>query len=174
MPKLSLEDYLLDTLVGLAGHHGEQLKRNGSHVQTPDGGVFLRFNKIEFGERSPGNFVILATLQISASSAGMADLYDSVLESGSNPDIPLQHAVMGAYHLLQFVQKALQGNIKPDTTLALTNAEETRSFNVYFYGPIVRANDNETVAIIEKKLADSWLFKKVFAAVPSALTGYKP
>lgn len=174
MQELRLEDFLLDTLVALAAHHAEQLKRDGNQVQTPDGKISLGFNDVQFGERSPGNYVILATVQISAPAMNMANLYDSILEGGPNPDIPVQHAIMEAYHLLQFVQKALQGVSKPDTTLAVANSDETRSFNVYSYGPIVRANDDETREILEKKLEGSWVFEKVFAEVPSAFTEYKP
>lgn len=174
MSEPSLEDFLLDTLVGLAGHHGEPLERNGSQVQTPDGTISLRFNDLELSERTPGNFVMLATVQISAPSTGLADLYDSLLEGGPDPDTPWQHTLMEAYHLWQYVRGVLQGTAEPDTSLALANAEGTRSFDVYFYGPIVRANDDETRQILEKNLEGSWVYEKVFAEVPSALTGFKP
>jgi hypothetical protein len=174
MSESNFEDFLLDNLVALAAHHGEKLERKGSQVQTPDGRISLNFNNIQFGERIPGNFVILATVQISDLSTGMANLYDSLLEGGPEPDIPVQHALMEAYHLLQFVRKALHGMTEPDTTLALTNAAETRGFNVYSYGPIVRADADTTREMLQKNLEGSWVFKKVFAEVPSALTMYKP
>lgn len=174
MADLSFEDFLLDTLVGLATHHGEQLVRHGNMVKTVDGAVALQFRNLDFKERSPGNFVFLATVQISASSFGMADLYDSILEGGPNTEIPWQHGLMETFHLLQFVQKALYGRGKPDTELALANSDGERSFKVYFYGPIVRADHDETRADIEKKIANEWIYKKVFAGVPSAFTGYKP
>jgi hypothetical protein len=174
MSEPSLEDFLLDTLVGLAAHHGEQLERKGSQVQTPEGTISLCFNNLELSERMPGNFVMLATLQISAPSTGLADLYDSIMEGGPDPDTPWQHTLMEAYHLWQYVRDVLQGTAKPDTSLALANAEGTRSFDVYFYGPIVRANDEETRQVLEKRLEGSWVYEKVFAEVPSALTGFKP
>lgn len=174
MPEPSLEDFLLDTFVGLAAHHGEQLERNGSQVQTPDGTIALRFNDLEFGERTPGNFVMLATVQISAPSTGLSNLYDSLLEGGPDPDTPWQHALMEAYHLWQFVRGILQGTAEPNTSLALANAEGTRSFEVYFYGPIVRADDDRTREILEQKLEGAWVYEKVFAKVPSAFTGFKP
>lgn len=174
MTELTLEDFLLDTLVGLAGHHGEQYIRRGNQVQTLDGGISIQFRNLEFGERSPGNFVMLATVQISAPASGIADLYDSIVEGGPNRDIPWQHALMEIFHLLQFVKKAITGIDKPDTQLALANADGQRSFMAYFYGPIVRADDNQTRADIEKKIANDWIYKKVFAGVPAAFTGYKP
>lgn len=174
MTEASLEDFVLDTLVGLAGHHGEQLVRNGNLVQTVDGKIVLQFRNLDFRERSPGNFVFLATIQISAPSFGMADLYDSILEGGPNTEIPWQHGLMETFHLLQFVQKALYASAKPDTELALANADGQRSFKVYFYGPIVRADDDQTRADIEKKIAHDWIYKKVFAGTPAAFTDYKP
>lgn len=174
MSQPSLEDFLLDTLAGLAAHHGEQLKRKDNYVQIPDGEITLRFMDLKFSERTPGNFVMLATVQISAPASGMADLYDSIMEGGPNTDIPIQHTLMEVYHLFQFVQKALQGIAKPDTEIALANVEGTRNFKVFFYGPIIRTNNEKMRDVLEKKLEDAWVFKKVFAEVPSALTGYKP
>lgn len=174
MPDVSLEDFLLDTLVALAAHHGEELQRSGSHVETSDGTLSLSFNNLEFRENRPGTFVVLATVQISAPSTGLATLYDSLLEGGPDPDTPLQQALMETYHLLQFVQQALRGAIQPDTNLALANTEGTRGFNVYSYGPIVRANDDAVREILEKTLEEAWVFRNVFAEAPSALTRDKP
>ncbi len=174
MSEAGLRDFLLENLVALAAHHGEPLERKGDVVQSLNGEAVLKFKSLEFGEQRPGNFVMLATVQISAPSTGMADLFDSILEGGPNTDIPIQHTLMEAYHLFQFVQNVLWGRALPEAEFALANVEGTRNFKVYSYGPILRADRDETRAVLEKKLANAWIFKKVFAEVPSALTGYRP
>lgn len=174
MSEVSIEDYVLDTFVGLANYHSNELRRQGNSIQTLNGDVSITFHNIQFGERSPGDFLMLTTLQISAPSKGIADIYDTLLEGGPTGEIPVHSAISLAYHLFQFVTDVLYQNKEEDTELILKTEKGNRVFGVYFYGPITRASNDETIKKLEEKLENSWIYKQIFEKIPSAFGDFKP